>query len=75
MKREENFGCKVHHRVFFSKQEVQEHIQEKCHPENIVKLKGDDFLGRMTYNIISEALDASNISEKEKEGTLQAYFW
>ncbi len=75
MKPEENFGCKVHHRVFFSKQEANEHIKEKCHWENIVRLKDEDLLGRMTYNIISEAIDTANISEKEKEGARQAYFW
>jgi len=75
MKREENFGCRVHQRVFFSRQEVKEHIKEKCHPENIIKLKGEDLLGRMTYNIISEAVDAANLSEKEKERTRQAYLW
>lgn len=75
MKKEKNFGCRVHHRVFFSKQEVKKHIKEKCHPENIFKLKGEDFLGRMTYNIISEAVDATNLSEKEKEGARQAYLW
>ncbi len=75
MKREENFGCTVHHRVFFSEQEVKEHIKEKCHPENIFKLKGEDFLGRMTYNIISEAIDNSNLTEKEKEEQRQAYLW
>ena len=75
MKNEENFGCRVHHQVFFSKQEVKEHIKEKCPPENIIKLKGEDFLGRMTYNIISEAVDAGNLSEKEKEMTRQAYLW
>ena len=75
MKREKNFGCRVHHRVFFSKQEAKDHIKEKCHFENIVRLKGDDLLGRMTYNIISEAIDASNISEKEKEEHRQAYLW
>lgn len=73
MKREKNFGCRIHHRVFFSKKEAEEHIKEKCHPENIVRLKGEDFLGRMSYNIISEAIDASNVSEKEKEGARQAY--
>ena len=75
MKRGKNFGCKAHRRVFFSKREVAEHIKEKCHPENIVKLKGEDFLGRMSYNIISEAIDASNLSEKKKEGARQAYLW
>lgn len=75
MKREENFGCRVHHRVFFSKREVKEHVKEKCHSENIIKLKDEDFLGRMSYNIISEAIDTSNISEKEKEGSRQAYLW
>jgi hypothetical protein len=73
MKREENFGCKVHHRVFFSKREMKEHVKEKCHPENIVKLKGEDLLGRMSYNIISEAIDNSSLSEKEKEGYRQMY--
>jgi len=75
MKKQENFGCLVHHRVFFSRQEVEKHIKEKCHPENIIKLKGEDFLGRMSYNIISESIDASNISEKEKEELRKAYFW
>ena len=75
MKREKNFGCRVHQRVFFSKQGAKEHIKEKCHPENIIKLKGKDLLGRMTYNIISEAVDATNLSEKEKEMTRQAYLW
>jgi hypothetical protein len=75
MKKGKNFGCRIHHRVFFSKREVKEHIKENCHPENIVKLKGEDFLGRMTYNIISEAVDATNLSEKEKEMTRQAYLW
>ena len=75
MKREKNFGCRVHHRVFFSKQEIREHIKENCHPENIVRLKGEDFLGRMTYNIISEVMDNSKLSEKEKEEHRQAYFW
>ncbi len=75
IKKEDNFGCKVHHRVFFSKREVEKHIKEKCHPENIVRLKGEDFLGRMSYNIISEAIDASNLSEKKREGTRQAYLW
>ncbi len=73
MKKEKNFGCGVHHRVFFSKQEVKEHIKEKCHPENIIKLKGEDFLGRMSYNIISEAIDVLNLTEKEKEEYRQAY--
>ena len=73
MKREKNFGCKVHSRVFFSKREVEEHVKEKCHPENIIRLKGEDFLGRMSYNIISEAIEASNLSEKEKEEHRQAY--
>lgn len=73
MKREKNFGCKVHHRVFFSKQEAEEHIKQKCHPENIIKLKGEDFLGRMSYNIISEAIDNSSLSKKEKEGYRQIY--
>ena len=75
MKREKNFGCKVHHRVFFSMREAKEHIKEKCHPENIVKLKGDDLLGRMSYNIISEAIESSNLSEKEKGQQRQAYLW
>jgi hypothetical protein len=75
MKREKNFGCKVHHRVFFSKREVKEHIKENCHPENIVRLKGEDFLGRMSHNIISEAIDSLNLSEKEKEEKRQAYLW
>lgn len=75
MKKEKNFGCKVHRRVFFSKREAEEHIKEKCHPENIVKLKGEDWLGRMSYNIISEAIDSSILSEKEKEGYRQAYLW
>ncbi len=75
MKREKNFGCKVHHRVFFSKREAKEHIKEKCHPENIIKLKGGDFLGRMSYNIISEAIDNLNFGEKKKEGYRQAYLW
>ena len=75
MKIKENFGCKAHHQVFFSKREVKEHIKENCHPENIVRLKGEDLLGRMTYNIISEAIDTSGLSEKEKKGTRQAYFW
>jgi len=75
MKKEKNFGCKVHHRVFFSIEELREHIKEKCHPENIIELKGEDLLGRMTYNIISEAIDNSNLSEKEKEETRQAYLW
>ena len=73
MKRGKNFGCKVHHRVFFSVQELREHIKEKCHPENVVRLKGEDLLGRMTYNIISEAIDTSNLSEKEREQHRQAY--
>ncbi|MBU0569366.1 hypothetical protein KKB40_01115 [Patescibacteria group bacterium] len=73
--KEENFGCKMHHRVFFSKRETQEHIKEKCHPENIFKLKGTDSLGRMTYNIISEAIDASGRSEQEREWARQAYLW
>jgi hypothetical protein len=73
MKREKNFGCKVHHRVFFSAQELREHIKEKCHPENVVGLKGEDLLGRMTYNIISEAIDTSNLSEKERKQYRQAY--
>ena len=75
MKREKNFGCNVHHRVFFSIQEVKEHIKEKCHLENIVKLKGEDLLGRMSYNIISAAIDVSSLSEKEKKGKRQAYLW
>lgn len=75
MRRKENFGCKVHHRVFFSKKDVKKHIKEKCHPENIFRLKGEDFLGRMTYNIISEAIDVSNVSEQEKEEHRQAYLW
>lgn len=73
MKKERNFGCKMHRKVFFSEREMKEHIKEKCHPENIVRLKGEDFLGRMSYNIISEAIEASNISEKEKEEARQAY--
>lgn len=73
MKREKNFGCKVHHRVFFSKQELRKHIKENCHPENIVRLKGENLLGRMTYNIISEAIDTSNLSNKEKKEYRQAY--
>ena len=75
MKKEENFGCRVHHRVFFSRQAAREHIKESCHPENILKLKSSDLLGRMTYNIISGAIDAANISEEKKEGTRQAYLW
>jgi len=75
MKRERNFGCKVHHRVFFSEQEAKEHIREKCHPENIIRLKGEDLLGRMTYNIISEAIDTSSLTEKEKEKHKQAHLW
>lgn len=75
MKREKNFGCKVHHRVFFSERGVKEHIKEKCHPENIVRLKGEDVLGRMTYNIISEAIDNLNITKEEKEKYRQAYLW
>lgn len=75
MKKEQNFGCKVHHRVFFSKQEVEAHIENQCHLENIVALEGEDILGRMSYNIISESIDASNMSEEEKEGTREAYFW
>lgn len=75
MKRRKNFGCKVHHRVFFSTQEVKAHIKEKCHPENIVKLKGEDFLGRMSYNIISEAIEASNFTEEQREQYRQAYLW
>jgi hypothetical protein len=74
MKRGKNFGCKVHHRVFFSAQELREHTKEKCHPENVVRLKGEDLLGWMAYNIISEAIDASNLSEKEREQYRQAYF-
>lgn len=75
MKREKNFGCKIHHQVFFSEQEARKHIREKCHPENVIRLKGEDLLGRMSYNIISDAIDASNLSEKEKKGARQAYFW
>ena len=75
MKNKENFGCTVHHRVFFSRKEIEKHIKEKCHPENIVRLKGEDFLGRMLYNIVSEAIEASNLIEKEKEELLQAYLW
>lgn len=75
MKKEKNFGCQVHHRVFFSKRAAEEHIKEKCHPENIVSLKGEDFLGRMSYNIISEAIDNLSLSGKEKEGYRQAYLW
>ena len=73
MKKEKNFGCKVHHQVFFSEQEARKHIREKCHPENVIKLKGEDLLGRMSYNIISEAIDASNFAEKEKEEYRQTY--
>lgn len=73
MKRKKNFGCKVHHRVFFSEREVKEHIKEKCHPENVVRLKGENLLGRMAYNIISEAIEKSDLSEKEKEEYRQAY--
>lgn len=75
MKKEENFGCKIHHRVFFSHQEAKEHIKKKCHPENVVRLKGEDLLGRMSYNIISEAIDAANISEEKKKVARQAYLW
>ena len=75
MKTEQNFGCKIHHRVFFSKREAKAHINEKCHAENLVALEGQDPLGRMSYNMISEAIDASNISEKEKEEYRQAYFF
>lgn len=75
MKKEKNFGCKVHHRVFFSKREMEEHVKEGCHPENIITLKGEDALGRMSYNIISEAIDNSRLSEKEKKGARQAYFF
>lgn len=73
MKGEKNFGCKIHRRVFFSNQEMKEHIREKCHPENIIKLKGSDFLGRMSYNIISEAIDNLKTSEKEKESCRHMY--
>lgn len=73
MKKGKNFGCKIHHRVFFSNQEAREHIKEICHPENIIKLKGGGLLGRMTYNMMSEAIDAANISEEKKEGARQAY--
>ena len=73
MRKKENFGCKVHQRVFFSKGEMKKHVKEGCHPENIVKLKGEDFLGRMSYNIISEAIDDSGLGEKEKEGYRQMY--
>ena len=73
MKREKNFGCKVHRRVFFSKREAEKHVKKKCHPENIVKLKSKDFLGRMSYNIISEAIENLSLSEKEKEGYRQMY--
>jgi hypothetical protein len=75
MKREKNYGCRVHHRVFFSKSALALHLKENCHLENIVTLKGEDPLGRMSYNMLSEAIDASNLSEKEKEGARQAYFW
>ncbi len=73
MKREENFGCRVHHRVFFSKQEAKEHIKENCHPENIVRLKGEDPIGRHTYDIISKAIDTANVSEQEKGWARQTY--
>lgn len=73
MKKEENFGCKIHHRVFFSYREAKKHIKEKCHPENVVRLKGKDLLGRMSYNIISEEIDAANISEEKKEGARQVF--
>jgi hypothetical protein len=75
MKKEKNFGCKVHHQVFFSKKAMELHLREKCHPENIVPLKGEDLLGRFSYNIISEAINASKLSEKQKESARQAYFW
>ena len=75
MKPEQNFGCKVHHQVFFSKREAKAHIKEKCHAENLVALEGQDPLGRMSYNMISEAIDASNCSEKEKGEYRQAYFF
>jgi len=74
MKKEKNFGCKVHHRVFFSQRAVEDHIHENCHPENIIPLEGQDPLGRMSCNMISEAIDTSNLSEKEKESARQAYF-
>lgn len=73
MKKEKNFSCKIHHRVFFSEQEAREHIREKCHPENVIRLKGNDLLGRMSYNIISEAINTLNLTEKEKEEHRQAY--
>ena len=75
MKKGKNFGCRVHHRVFFSTQELREHIKEKCHPENVVRLKGEDLLGRTAYNIISEAIDTSSLSEREREQRRQAYLW
>lgn len=74
-KKVENFGCVVHHRVFFSRQEANEHIKKNCHPENIVKLKGENYLDHFLYNMISESIDAANIGEQEKEGFRQLYFW
>ena len=73
MKKERNFSCRVHHRIFFSEQAAQEHIKEKCHPENIIRLKGENLLERMTYNIISEAIDTSSLTEKGKEKHKQVY--
>jgi len=76
MKKEENFGCKAHHQVFFSKEGLERHFKEKgCHPENVIKLKGEDFIGRMSYNIISEQIDNLDVSEQEKEQYRQAYLW
>lgn len=68
-----NYGCKVHHRVFFSRQEAEKHIREKCHPENLIPLRGEDMIGRMLYNGISESIDNSNLSEKEKEQERDIY--
>ena len=72
----ENFGCAVHRRVFFTRQEMEEHLIEKnCHPENIVKLKGEDFIGRWCYNMLEESLENSTMSKEEKEGVRQTYNW